>query len=1805
MYKQILSLCLLSFMFFGSAEAILSDHSTTTIDKIHWEEFRQIVKQYAERIKEEPDNVKLITAVAEVYYSMRDYPRAIAWFSKALVLAPDDQQIELMLAKSYLNGRDYSNSRRLFEKLNKEKPNQPEILGGLGRLETKNLNFEAADRYFEKALEIDPANSTTRYYLALLRARQKRYDEAEAMLKSLIEEEPKATWIYRSLEEVLQGPAIDEVKQLESVGNYDAAERLLKALLASDPENMDVYYELSQVYVRSGRIQPALKLLKQGLRREPGDPQLYLGLGYVYVAQGDYQKAEKLFNRLIANGFQTADVVSGLGRIAALRGDKDLAEQYYLRALSLSPKNPLVLAFLADLRLKEKRYEDAIRLYEQIYQGDTNAIWTLQAIEEAELLPVFEQIKKNEMQGKFEEVERLYLETLDRLPQNSELYLRLGHFYIEQKRHQDAIAVYRRLIDQGIAIEQAEIGIGNAYLLSGAYVQAFDTFYEVLAGDPINADALAGMGRTLQSIGDVADAENDYRMALSHDSRNTTALAYYADLMLQQKDYARAGELFTELEQLLPHETWVRQSLRRAQFGPMLEEIYALEKAGNDERALALYRMMLEAEPDTVEAYMGIGRIYMSQKKYHQAVSIYERGLQYDPSSSSLKTSLGFAYLLNKSFKEAGRLFHSALIGNPSDAEAVAGLARIAELQKDPKSALALYAKAIQLGQEDTLVLSYYARFLLSQRKYNEAQEVYETLRKLNPEQIWIVKSLENVRTLPILEMVEAKETSKSYQEAEAILRHLVEEDPHRADNYLVLGGFYERRHKVQEAIQVYLSGLKLIPESVLLQDALGYAYLKAGKADEAKGAFEQVLQMHPDDVDALAGLGKVAEEKGDNAAAEGAYKDILEKDPQNINALTLLAGLMAKEGEDAQAYKLYKKIHRLQPEAKWVKQSLLDAKNGEIIREIKTSIDANEFERASKLYDKLIARSPSAVDYYLRAGLYYNYNKKYDKAIDTYQQGIEIVPTSPELYAALGLSYLSKKSFKDALKAFDHSLDLDPANADSLAGLGSIALADKKLNQAEVYINASQAIDPDNIAGLSSLGNLRMAQKRYSDAQAAYAKLMELRPKDKWIKREYENAVNGAELDTIDQLIKNEQLSEAAEKYARLLSTYPENSTYAFGLGQMYLRLRMYSKAIEVFTRGLEVHPEETELLVSLGYSYLFSKKLSAANQAFSEAYDRDPKNAELLAGIGQINFLEKMSEEAEMFFRRALAISPINFSALNFYSALLLEQSRYDDALDILLRLKQLLPNADWVAHAINDAEDGPLMDYARCLANNQYFECAAAVYRWLVAASPNDPARYQPLGQAYVDMNQYERGICIFRRGLEIDPDAKYLWRSIAFALIEMNDYCNSWCIFMSLLGEDNEDAESWAGLGRIETLNGSFCRAEEYFAIALDLSPENVTVLSYTADLERDELYYFSGLQLYAKLMEIDCRPKWVRTGYRSFLDLTCPTIHFTGAYHQEIQWDPLRDRWSAQYEVYGIGALVNYPVCDELSLFAQAADQFYILNDLLGDFTIYSFDVQRVYLGGRWVVNPCFYIDAKAGVSNFSPYSRCTSFNMMSGVIGEPTLTFTYHAPTRNASLSFASDADLIARDFNSNLAKLVARYYIAGQYGQEVIKRGWFNVEGDMYWYRDFVANTSQRVAYSFQWRPPKYYDYVLLSYFGKYQRFDKNIPDYYTYKYQFINQLQIKLERDWRVCWADYFYTSMSYGHGWQDTRTRFPQIIVITPPGVLPPFVWDRRQYNILNGTAIYRRDQLQITLTADYYHDTEKYTMWSLGADIRWRF
>ena len=192
--------------------------------------------------------------------------------------------------------------------------------------------------------------------------------------------------------------------------------------------------------------------------------------------------------------------------------------------------------------------------------------------------------------GSYDEAVSVFLQAIERDPQNAEYYNNLGMAYIAAGQYDEALAAFDNAAantNRDSVLELAKRGSGIAYLSAGHYSKAVELFNEALtyacdsygeterdilyylaeaqerSGDALgaaetytriieldeDADAYMLRGLAYQSAGDNASAEADLKTAISQSRKNyKTYLALYEVLMAQEKNDEAAQILDEALE---------------------------------------------------------------------------------------------------------------------------------------------------------------------------------------------------------------------------------------------------------------------------------------------------------------------------------------------------------------------------------------------------------------------------------------------------------------------------------------------------------------------------------------------------------------------------------------------------------------------------------------------------------------------------------------------------------------------------------------------------------------------------------------------------------------------------------------------------------------------------------------------------------------------------------------------------------------------------------------------------------------------------------------------------------------------------------------------------------------------------------------------------------------------------------------------------------------------------------------------------------------------------------------------------------
>jgi Flp pilus assembly protein TadD len=157
---------------------------------------------------------------------------------------------------------------------------------------------------------------------------------------------------------------------------YAAALALANALNKRMPDDVMIYGLLTDANVELGNYKDAEIAARWMLDLRPGNlPALIRAANLRELfgdAEGAYELAEMAYQSTPPT--ETADRAALLARMGHLRlasGSSEAAEKLYQQALTNSPGDPVALGNLAQLRIAQKRYAEAVSLLQQRYQASS------------------------------------------------------------------------------------------------------------------------------------------------------------------------------------------------------------------------------------------------------------------------------------------------------------------------------------------------------------------------------------------------------------------------------------------------------------------------------------------------------------------------------------------------------------------------------------------------------------------------------------------------------------------------------------------------------------------------------------------------------------------------------------------------------------------------------------------------------------------------------------------------------------------------------------------------------------------------------------------------------------------------------------------------------------------------------------------------------------------------------------------------------------------------------------------------------------------------------------------------------------------------------------------------------------------------------------------------------------------------------------------------------------------------------------------------------------------------------------------
>jgi tetratricopeptide (TPR) repeat protein len=459
----------------------------------------------------------------------------------------------------------------------------------------------------------EPANVSVRYQLGYVLYRQRRLEAAKSEFEAVVKLAPPAPYSRYFL---------GRIALLENHPGQAAV--WLDSPAHADPPVMDALTQLGKAYRDSGDFEKAAEIFQSLIRQAPWDGALHYQLARAYRQLGQTGLASDEFS--IAERLKAADAADvqrlvELGQHLAKR-EKEPATRIYRDLISNPQADPDLLIALGMVLAGAALENEALEPFR------------LAAVRE----PGFFQAQYNQgltllKLGRPAEAVGPLSEAAHLLPDSFDANSALALAYLAQGRHSDAIGpllAARRLRPGDARVAGL---LGSAYLRSGHAGEALTALRDAIKKNPKEAKLRFLAIEALQVNRDEEGALEAARETVRLFPRIPQAHLFLAQQLVRIGRYQDAGPSFEKASQLDPDNV-----------EPKLGLADILQRKGDAEGSLMVYRSVLALEPQSLAANLGSAKALVLLKRYAEARDLLETSVAQHSESADLHFELARVY---------------------------------------------------------------------------------------------------------------------------------------------------------------------------------------------------------------------------------------------------------------------------------------------------------------------------------------------------------------------------------------------------------------------------------------------------------------------------------------------------------------------------------------------------------------------------------------------------------------------------------------------------------------------------------------------------------------------------------------------------------------------------------------------------------------------------------------------------------------------------------------------------------------------------------------------------------------------------------------------------------------------------------------------------------------------------------------------------------------------------------------------------------------------------------------------------------
>jgi tetratricopeptide (TPR) repeat protein len=276
------------------------------------------------------------------------------------------------------------------------------------------------------------------------------------------------------------------------------------------------------------------------------------------------------------------------------------------------------------------------------------------------------------------------------------------------------------------------------------------------------------------------------------------------------------------------------------------------------DKAEADMKTAISNAPQSAQAYLMLGELRFSQKRYPEGATLFEQALQYDPNSiGALRGLVGYDFYKKQPAQALARI-NAQIAKSPKNSSFYDLLAQVQAGNKNFDQASASAQKAMEVNPDDGEAVAIYAQLQVQRGQAANAVDAWEKWSKAHPN---------NAGALAILGTLE--ETRGNGSKAEDYYKKALAIQPAQpvaannlAYRMLLNGG------NVDVALTLAQTARRGMPNSPSTADTLAWAYYSKGTYGFARDLLEEAIKTAPNNATTQYHLGMVYAKLGDKSNA-------------------------------------------------------------------------------------------------------------------------------------------------------------------------------------------------------------------------------------------------------------------------------------------------------------------------------------------------------------------------------------------------------------------------------------------------------------------------------------------------------------------------------------------------------------------------------------------------------------------------------------------------------------------------------------------------------------------------------------------------------------------------------------------------------------------------------------------------------------------------------------------------------------------------------------------------------------------------